>query len=91
MVVHASCEQGQPHRCAALHHTRAASQRGEQPYLKLHAARAKLSPALNQLVRFVYPDTVFAAETADKSRRISAWRTGAELRNQLLLPNKCSM
>lgn len=56
MAVYASYEQDPPHRCAALHHTRAASQRGEQPSLKLHAARAKLSPVLNQLIRFGYPD-----------------------------------
>ena len=54
VAVYARYEQGPQHRCAALRHARAASQLGEQPFLKLHAARAKPSPVLNQLIWLGY-------------------------------------
>lgn len=54
--VYARYEQGPQHRCAALRRARVASQLGKQPYLKLHAARAKLSPVPNQPVWLGYRD-----------------------------------
>lgn len=50
ITVYDRYEQRPQHRWAVLCHARAASQVGEQP--ELHAARAKLSPVLNQLIWF---------------------------------------
>lgn len=52
IAVYARYEQGPQHQWAFLCHARAASQVGEQ--LELHAAMAKLSPVLNQLIWFGY-------------------------------------
>lgn len=68
---HARCEQG-PDAHTSFQHTRVASQLGEQSYLELHAAGAKLSPLPNQLIWPEYHDSCLQSETQANPEGLAA-------------------